>query len=113
IVDHLQAMLDHAQPVVGFAEQPRLVRGDHAVGGERVERVAGAAAAQRRTAAAVDQLLGLGEELDLADAAAAALEIEAGARLDRAAIGPADPPGEPADLLERGEVEAAAPDERA
>ena len=32
---------------------------------------------QRRLAAAVDQLVRLGEELDLADAAAAALEVEA------------------------------------
>ena len=44
---------------------------------EHVER---ARAAHRRAAAAEDELLGLDEELDLADAAAAELEVVAGHR---------------------------------
>jgi hypothetical protein len=50
---------------------------DVARGGERAQRLAGAAQAQRRIAPAEDQLLGLGEKLDLANAAAAELDVVA------------------------------------
>ena len=70
------------------------------------------AAAQLRMAAAGDELLGLHEELDLADAAAAELDVVA---LDRdvlvAAIG-VDLPLHRLDVGDRGEVEILAPDER-
>src|SRR5690606_36964362 len=62
---------------------------------------------------AVDQLVRLGEELDFADPAAAALDVEPRAGLTRAAVGLADSRREPANFLDRHEVEAAAPDERA
>ena len=77
VVDHLQAVLDPAQKAIGL---------DHLVGGLRVDmagqrqgtqRRAGAAQPQRGVAAAEDELLGLGEELDLADAAAAQLDVVA------------------------------------
>ena len=113
VVDHLQPVLDRAQAVVGLAEALRILGGDDPLGRERVERGAGAAMAQRGQAAAVDQLVRLGEELDLANPAAAALDVEARAGLARAAIGLADARGQAADLLDRGEVEVAAPDERA
>src|SRR5690606_3239011 len=108
-----QTVLDRAQAVVGFAEHPRVFGIDDPFGGERVERRARAALAQRGQAAAVDQLVGLGEELDLADPAAAALDVEARPRIAPAAIGTADARGQPADLLDRGKIEAAAPDEGA
>ena len=77
-------------------------RGEH---GERL------AAAQLRMAAAGDQLLRLHEELDLADAAAAELDVVA---LDRdlavAAIG-VDLPLHRVHVGDRGEVEIFAPDE--
>jgi hypothetical protein len=57
--------------------------------------------------------MGLGEELDLADPAAAALEVESGTGLARAAMRLADAGGQAADFLDRHEVEAAAPHERA
>ena len=69
------------------------------------------AAAQFRMPAAGDQLLGLHEELDLADAAAAELDVVA---LDRdlavAAIG-VDLPLHRVHVGDRGEVEILAPDE--
>ncbi len=57
--------------------------------------------------------MGLGEEFDLADSAAAALEVVTGAdRLPNGVV-VADARGEAADLGDRAEIEAAAPDEGA
>src|SRR5262245_61678945 len=63
-------------------------------------------------AASVDQLVGLRVEFDLADAAAALLEIEARADEVGAPGVRADLRGQPADFGDRAEVEALAPDER-
>src|SRR5690606_3138940 len=113
IVDHLQAMLDDAQPIVGTAEQLCIVGGDDPFGSQRIERGARAAQPEGGQAAAVNELVGLGEELDLADAAPPTLEIEAGPWLGRAGIVAADPAGKTADFFERHEIDAAAPDEGA
>ncbi len=111
--DHLQAVLDRPQAVVAFAEQ----RASSAAISPRAASASSAARVPRSRSAglapAVDQLVGLGEELDLADPAAPALDVEPrpGAR------GPpwcgADARGQPADLLDRPEIEVAAPHERA
>ena len=62
-------------------------------------------------AAAGDELLGLDEELDLADAAAAELDVVAFDRdLAMAAIG-VDLPLHRVDVGDRGEIEIFAPDE--
>ena len=86
--DHLQAVLDTAQEIVGRRQFVARGRIDPAARGERRQRGDGGAAAQLVMAAAGDELLGLREKLDLADAAAAKLDIVA---LDRdlavAAIG--------------------------
>src|SRR6185295_10763553 len=60
----------------------------------------------------MDHLLDLDEELDLADAAASALEVEA--RAKGCALGEmvADPRGNLADLVDHAEIERAAPHER-
>ena len=73
-----------------------------------------AALAQVGVAAADDELAGLGEELDLADAALAELQVVAG-HLDRAgeALVGADAQPHVVGVLDRGEVEVAAPDEGA
>ena len=63
---------------------------DAAGGGERAQRLAGRADAQRAHAAAPDQLLRLGEELDLADAAAADLDV---VPVDRDSPAALDAPG--------------------
>ena len=76
-----------------------------------VERGQRVAVAQIRIAAAGDQLLGLREELDLADAAAAELDVVAFDRdLAMAAIG-VDLPLHRVHVGERGEVEIFAPHE--
>ena len=110
--DHLQAVLDRAQEQVGGFEIARRLGADPAALGERREHRQRLAAAQRRIAAAGDQLLRLHEELDLADAAAAELDVVA---LDRdlvvAAVG-VDLPLHRMHVGDRGEVEILAPDER-
>ena len=72
---HLQAVLDAAQKIVGRRQLIARRGVDPAVGREHGKRGDGAAAAQFAVAAAGDELLGLREELDLADAAAAELDI--------------------------------------
>ena len=85
---HLQAMLDAAEKVVSRCQIVAHRGVDPAAGGERGQHGDGLAAAQIGVASAGNELLGLHEELDLADAAATELDIVA---LDRdfavAAIG--------------------------
>jgi hypothetical protein len=110
--DHLQAMLDFAQEQVGAFEIVVRRSVDPAAFRQRPQRHQRLAAAQLRVTAAGDELLGLDEEFDLADAAAAELDVVA---LDRdlamAAIG-LDLPLHLVDIAERGEIEILAPDER-
>ncbi len=110
--DHLQAVLERAQPVIALPQYLGIFGGDQPGRGQRVEARAGSAQPQGRVASAVDQLVGLREEFDLADAPAPLLEIEAGAGPQRPVVVGADPLGQPADLGNRAEIEALAPDER-
>ena len=84
VVDHLDAMLDRAVEAIGVGQilgEPAARDARRAASAASASSVAGAR--KRRVAAAVDHLLRLGEEFDLADPAAAALEVIAGAeRLD-------------------------------
>ena len=70
VCHHLQPVFDDAQPVIAVPQQRGIFTGDDAGDGQRVERGAGTAQSQRGVAPAVDQLMRLGEEFDLADAAA-------------------------------------------
>ena len=108
---HLQPMLDAAQEDVGFAEITRDLTLDPTPRGEPAQRLQRLRHAQVRLAPAGDQLLRLHEELDLADAAAAELDVVAGDR-DRAeaAIG-VDLPLHGVDVGDGGKVEVLAPDE--
>ncbi len=114
VVEHLQAVFERAMRHVGLRQRGFGIRLDPAPGGERCERVEGAARAQVGVAAADDQLAGLGEELDLADAAAPELEVVA-EHLDRPAeaLVRADAQPHVVRVLDRGVVEVAAPDEGA
>ena len=80
--------------------------------GQRLERVERRRRAHRRIAAAVDHLLDLDEELDLANAAAAALEVVARADLRALREMVADPRRNLPDLVDHAEIERAAPHER-
>ena len=80
---------------------------------KRVDRLAGGRRAQLRLASAPDQLLGLGEELDLADAAAAQLDIVTGDGDLAMALDRLDLALDGMDVLDGGEIEILAPDEGA
>jgi len=113
VIDHLQAVFNLPQPIISLAQRDRVFGCDPASGGQHVERMAGPAHAQGGVSAAVDQLMGLRVEFDLADAAPPALHIEAGAGGGWALVAFTDPQGEGADFLDRAEIELAAPHEGA
>ncbi len=75
IVQHLQPVLQPAQEAVGRAKLAGAVVGNVARFGQRGQRRLQPRLAQRRLAAAADQLQHLGQELDLADAAGPALDV--------------------------------------
>ena len=74
---HLQAMLDTAEKVVSRRQIVAHRGVDPAAGGERSQHGHGPAATQIGVASAGNELLGLDEELDLANAAATELDIVA------------------------------------
>ena len=77
IGDHLQPVLDRAQEDVGFGELVGGPLGEVPGLGQQPQRAERRRIAQRRLAAAPDQFEGLRQELDLADAAFAELEVVA------------------------------------
>ncbi len=110
--DHLQAMLDGAQKAIGLVKLAANLGLDPASRLEALQRDQRFRHAQLRLAAAGNQLLGLHEEFDLADAAAADLDVVAGDRnLAEAAEG-VDLPLHGMDVGDGGEIEILAPDER-
>jgi hypothetical protein len=111
ILDHLQPMLDRAQVPVGRDHLLGGLRRDVAGCRERADRAAGVAKAEFGLPAAPDQLLGLREELDLADAAAPELDVVAADGDLAMAFHRVDLPLDRVDVLDRGEVEMLAPDE--
>ena len=105
------ATLDPAQELIGDTELVAGLLGDPVAGGEHIERLQGRTNPQLRMAAAGDQLLGLGEEFDLADAAAPDLDVVAlDGDLAVAAID-LHLPLHVVDVGQRLEVEMLAPDE--
>ena len=113
IVDHLQPVLDRAEQRVALRQRGGLFGVDPARPGEHGECVQGRRRAQAAVAAAMDQLVHLGEELRLADAAAPALQVIAGAERLALGIMVANAPGDLPDLRHRAIVQRAPPHERA
>ena len=111
VFEHLHPVLEAAKLDIGSGHFGGDVGGQvpfRDQGGERIDRPG---TAQRRIAAAEDQLLGLGVELDLADAAAPELQIGA-RRLHRlAGLVDVDLSLDRLDVEDGLIVEAAAPDE--
>jgi hypothetical protein len=110
--DHLQAVLECAQELIGRAELVARVGGNPIAGREHVKHLERLAAAQLRMAAAGNQLLGLHEEFDLADAATPELDVVA--FHGDLAVTPicVDLALHAVDVGNGGEVEIFAPDER-
>ena len=112
VLDHLQPVLDAAQKAV-MVDQRVARRGVDAPGRrQRAQRLAGRADPQRPHAAAPDQLLRLREKLDLADAAAAGLDVVPLDRDAAAALMRVDLPLDRMNVLDRREIEVLAPNER-
>ena len=111
--DHLQAVLEAAQEAVGLDQVVGGLRLDPARLRQRPQRRAGGRRPRFRQSAAEDQLLGLDEELDLADAAATDFEVVAGDPDPAVAAMRVDLPLDRMDVADRGEVEKAAPQEGA
>ena len=112
VLDHLEAMLDRAVEAICLRQilgQLRLQVTGGGQGGERVER---RRRAQARIAAAVNHLLRLGEEFDLANPAAAALDVIARAERLDLGIMIAHPQADAANFVDHAEIERAAPNER-
>ena len=111
VVDHLQPMLDAAQKAVIFGQLRRRLPSMRPAAASRCNASQVGPTRSSRIAAAPDQLLRLGEELDFADAAAADLDVVA---LDgdlRAAAMRVDLALDRVDVLDRREIEVLAPDE--
>ena len=110
--DHLEPVLDPAQEQIGIDQFVADLDRDPVVGREHVERLQRRPHPQFGMPPARDQLLGLGEELDLADAATPDLDVVA---LDRNLALSAKRLHlalHVVDIGERREVEMLAPDER-
>src|SRR6185436_12753995 len=110
VIGHLQAVLDAAEIPVGVDQIVGSGPVDAPGRDQRVERVASRARSQARVPAAVDQLLRLREELDLADTAAPDLDVVPGNGHLGAATMSVDLALDRVDVLDRREVEIAAPD---
>ncbi len=112
VLHHLQAMLDRAQKHIGGLELACRLGGDVAARGQCIEHAQGRPPAQRRVASAEDELLGLHEELDFANAAAPELDVVA---CDRDRPMPAlgvNLALDRVDIVDGGEIEMLAPEKR-
>ncbi len=111
IADHLDAMFQRAQGSIGLGQFGGHLEVHVARGGQGVQRVDRAGAAQTRVATAQDQLLGLDVEFDLADPAMAQFQVRAlglHALIDLVHM---DLALDRVDVGYGGEVQVAAPDE--
>ena len=111
IAHHLQPVLDPPQEVIGLGQDVGVGARDEAAFGEPAERLDCAARPKLRTPAAHDELLGLGEELDVADAAAAELDVVPLHRDGAMPLMRVHPPFHGVDVGDCGVVEIFAPDE--
>ena len=112
VADHLQPVLDAAQEKIGLGQVACRLFRDPASFGESFKRRDGAAAAELWVATSGDELLGLGEELDIADAAAAELDVVPFDRDGAVALIGMNAPLHCVDVGDGRVVEIFAPDER-
>src|SRR3974390_358017 len=112
VVHHLQAMFDQTQKTIGLLHCLACIRINPFVFAKLIKRCESVAIAQTWIAATCDQLLGLGKELDLTDAAAAELYVVSLTRnLAMSAIG-VDLPLHRMNIFDRGKIEIFTPDKR-
>ena len=105
VVHHLQSMLNATQKTICRDERLRRAFADPAGTGEGVEGTAGIGGSQLRDPTAPDQLLCLGEELDLANAAAPEFDVVASDRNRPMALMGVDLALDRMDVADRGEIQ--------
>ncbi len=113
VLDHLQAVLELAQNSDRLrSRSARRFIGYEPARAQRLDRLERAGRAQIGIAPAEDELLRLREEFDLADAAAPELDVVARDRDRAVAAMGVNLPLDGMDVLDRGVIEIAPPDER-
>src|SRR5271166_4203289 len=112
VLDHLQPVLETAQEAIIVDQLGSCRRIDAAGGGEATQRLAGGAGPQLAHPPAPNQLLGLREEFDFADAAATGLDVMPLDGDSSAAAMGVDLTLDRVDILNRGKIEVFPPDER-
>src|SRR6516164_6943007 len=112
VADHLQPVLDPAQEQIGTDEILGRLCLDPAASRQFSESLDGAARSKLRVPPSGDELLGLREELAVADAAAPELDVVAGNRDRAVPLMGIHAPLHGVDIGDRGKVEIFAPDER-
>ena len=112
VIDHLQAVLEAAQEAVILDQFFRRRSIDAASRCETAKRRACGSNLQLPYPTAPDQLLGLGEKFDLADAAATGFDIVAGDRDSAATLMRIDLALDRMDVLDRRKIEVFPPDKR-
>ena len=110
--DHLQAMFDAPEKDIGLGELVNRLARHPALDEQLFEHLEGARAAQTWPPSAENELLRLNEELDLANASAAELDVVARHGDDFMAAHGMDLALHRVDVGDRGVVEILAPDER-
>ncbi len=110
VLDHLQPMFERPQKAIGILHVERGFFRHQLARAKCVQRRDSAALAQHRHAPAQNQLLGLGEELDLADAAASELYVVTRDRDGAMALMRMNLALDGVNVFDRGIVEIAAPD---
>jgi hypothetical protein len=112
VIDHLHPVLDRPQKPIGTGKLVRVAGVQVAGRNESGDGIERCGRAHGSIAAAVDHLLNLDEELDFADAAAPALEVEAWANLGTLCKMIPDAGRDLAHFLDHSKIERAAPNER-
>ena len=112
VADHLQPILDAAQEQIGLGQLARGFRRNPAPDGQAIEGLDRPPCSELGMTAAGNELLGLDEELDVADAAAPELDVMPLHGDGAVALEGMHAPLHGMDVGDGGEVEIFAPDER-
>src|SRR5262249_42567659 len=110
VVQHLDAVLDVAEEFISAVQRVAIGGVDHARFCQRVERLERTRRTQAFVASAEDQLLGLREQFDVANTAAAEFDIENWIAELGAFVSRKNLPLDRFDVGDGGEVEMLAPD---
>ena len=104
VMDHLQAMLDYAQTVISLTQNAGMIRGDSSRCCKRIKSRARPTNPEGGITPPMDELVGLGEKFDFADAPTPALYIKTGSRNRGPVMAVTNTLSESADFFDRAEI---------